>query len=224
MSTPARTRIKFCGLRDAAGVAAAAAAGADMVGFVIAPGGPRSLTLNAACTLVRAVPEPIDAVLVVRNQPEILGVLPGGVFAQLHGDETEADCAVAAAATGRPVIRAIGWDPDAGAAEALARFDACPHVGMLLLDAARPGSGEPIEPEHRELLATRLRECSTPVAIAGGLTARSVAAIIGQFGPAMVDVSSGIESAPGVKDPGLMRAFAAAVRGADAADAADAAN
>jgi phosphoribosylanthranilate isomerase len=217
MSMPARTRIKFCGLRDAVGVAAAVEAGADMIGFVLAPGGPRSLTMDAARDLLPAVPATVDAVMVVRNQPEILGSLPRGVMAQLHGEETEHDCAIAAAATGRPVIRAIGWDPDAGADEAVDRFDACPHVGMLLIDAARPGSGEPIGAADRLRLMTRLRRCATPVAIAGGLTAGGVAAVIEQLRPAMVDVSSGIESARGVKDPRLMHEFAAAVRAADAA-------
>jgi phosphoribosylanthranilate isomerase len=88
---------------------------------------------------------------------------------------------------------------------------------MLLIDAARPGSGEPIGAADRLRLMTRLRRCATPVAIAGGLTAGGVAAVIEQLRPAMVDVSSGIESARGVKDPRLMHEFAAAVRAADAA-------
>ena len=76
MSMPARTRIKFCGLRDADGLAAAVAAGADMVGFVLAPGGPRSLDPATAVALRAEVPAGVDAVMVVRNQSEILGTLP----------------------------------------------------------------------------------------------------------------------------------------------------
>ncbi|MHC4811028.1 MAG: phosphoribosylanthranilate isomerase [Planctomycetota bacterium] len=210
---PARTRIKFCGLRDADGLAAAVAAGADMVGFVLAPGGPRSLDPATAVALRAEVPAGVDAVMVVRNQSEILGTLPPGVLAQLHGEETEADCAIAAGATGRPVIRAIGWDADAP--ERIRRFDACPHVGLLLIDATRPGSGEPIDAKQHAVLAATVQTCATPVGIAGGLDADNVGAIIRRLAPSLVDVSSGIESSRGVKDPRLMQAFAAAVRAAD---------
>jgi phosphoribosylanthranilate isomerase len=205
---PDRTRLKVCGLRDVASVAAAVAAGADAIGFVVAAGSPREVATDAMPTLLAAVPPGVTAVCVLRDQPDHPSLARPGIIAQLHGDEDEAACAAARAATGRPVIRGVAWDPDA-----IARWDACPDVGVLLVDGPRPGSGERFD--HAALAAMR-PTLGTPIALAGGLDPATVGPAIAAVRPWMVDVSSGVESARGVKDPARIRAFAAAVRAADA--------
>ena len=206
------TRIKFCGLRDAAGIAAAVAAGADAIGFVVAEGSPRTLGTDDVRRLLPLVPPGVAPVCVLRNQRGHPALEIPGVVAQLHGDEDEAACAEARAATGRPIIRAVAWSPDSGAKDVLTRWDACPDVGLLLVDGARPGSGEPLD--HAGL-AGRLASLKTPAGLAGGLDPDTVGAAIDRVRPWMVDVSSGVESSRGVKDPVRMAAFGRAVALAD---------
>lgn len=206
---PQRTRLKVCGLRNAASVTVAVAAGADAVGFVVAEGSPREVSAEQLPGLLAAVPPGVTAVSVLRDQPDHPSLRQPGIIAQLHGDEDETACAAAHAATGRPVIRGVAWDPDA-----MARWDVCPDVGLLLVDGPRPGSGEAFD---HAALAALLPTLRTPIALAGGLDSATVGAAIAAVRPWMVDVSSGVESARGVKDPARIRAFAAAVRRADAA-------
>lgn len=202
-----RTRVKCCGLRTPADVAAVVAAGADAIGFVLAEGSPRTVNLETLERLLEHVPPAVAAVVVLRDQSDLPGVR-AGVVAQLHGDEDEEACREAARRTGRPVIRGFAFDP-----ERIRRWDACPDVGVLLVDAAEPGSGAAFD---HDALAEVMPSLRTPVALAGGLGPENVADAVARVRPFMVDASSGLEARRGVKDPARIAAFAAAVRAADA--------
>ncbi|GAA1079911.1 phosphoribosylanthranilate isomerase [Tsukamurella spumae] len=193
--------VKVCGLRTAETVAAAVAASADAVGFVFAPGSVRLIDAGAAAPLVAAVPEGVETVGVFRGQPidEVLRLAraAGVDTIQLHGDEPD-DHFVRAAAAGFATIRAIS----------AARYTASGHAGSerLLIDATVPGSGAAFDPADLPVPP------DADWLLAGGLRPDNVAELIAAFGPSGVDVSSGVESAPGVKDPARIRAFIAAAR------------
>ncbi|NMD56694.1 MULTISPECIES: phosphoribosylanthranilate isomerase [Tsukamurella] len=193
--------VKVCGLRTVETVDAAVDAGADAVGFVFAPGSVRLIEPAAAAELIARVPERVETVGVFRGQPidEVLRLAraSGVGTIQLHGDEP-GDHFVRAAAAGFRTIRAIS----------AARYTESGHGGdeRLLIDATVPGSGATFDPADLPV---------PPRAdwlLAGGLRPDNVAALIAAFGPSGVDVSSGVESAPGVKDPSLIRRFVAAAR------------
>ncbi|MFJ2749927.1 phosphoribosylanthranilate isomerase [Streptomyces sp. NPDC087297] len=193
--------VKICGLKTAHDVDVAVAAGADAVGFVFAPGSPRTVDAAAARELAARVPEGVLTVGVFRGQSvaqvrrfaEESGVR--GV--QLHGEEGPEDFA-ALRAEGRTLLRAT--------AEHVKR---CGEYGedLLLLDAPDPGSGKPwnwgsadfTAPEGRWLLA-------------GGLNPGNVREAVEATGAWGVDVSSGVERERGVKSPDLIRAFIDAAR------------
>lgn len=193
--------VKVCGLRTPEAVDAAVEAGADAVGFVFAPGSVRLIDPAAASVLLARVPERVETVGVFRGQPidEVLRLAraSGVGTIQLHGDEPD-DHFARAAAAGFRTIRAIS----------AARFTESGHAGQerLLIDATVPGSGATFDPADLPVPP------SVDWLLAGGLRPDNVAALIDAFGPSGVDVSSGVESAPGVKDPALIRAFIAATR------------
>ncbi|MFD7260622.1 phosphoribosylanthranilate isomerase [Streptomyces sp. NPDC059874] len=194
--------IKICGLRTERDVETAVAAGADAVGFVFAPGSPRTVDAATARALAALVPDRVLTVGVFRRQSveevrrftEESGVR--GV--QLHGEEGPEDFA-ALRAEGRTLLRAT--------AEPVKR---CGEYGedLLLLDAPDPGSGKPwnwgaadfTAPEGRWLLA-------------GGLNPGNVREAIEVTRAWGVDVSSGVERERGVKSPELIRAFIESARG-----------
>lgn len=213
-----RTRIKICGLRDGASVDAAVDAGADAVGFVLVPGTPRFVRPEDAYALGAGVGPLVTPVGVVRN----LGVeaycdleercpLP---LMQLHGDEPEE----VVRQCGPGVIKAIRVDPGDDAATlaaVLARWASLEEVDALLVDGPSPGSGAAID---WSVLRAALDEVGPglPLFLAGGLTPDNVGEAVRTVRPFAVDVSSGVESSPGVKDPSRIAAFCAAVREADA--------
>ncbi|MFK0235764.1 phosphoribosylanthranilate isomerase [Streptomyces vinaceus] len=194
--------VKICGLKTGPDVDVAVAAGADAVGFVFAPGSPRTIAADAARELAARVPESVLTVGVFRGQPveEVrrLAEESGVRGVQLHGDEGP-EYYEALRAGGRTLLRAT--------AEHVER---CGEYGedLLLLDAPDPGSGKPwnwgsaqfTAPEGRWLLA-------------GGLTPGNVREAVETTGAWGVDVSSGVERERGVKDPALIRAFVEAARG-----------
>ncbi len=205
--TPARggksTLIKICGIRSAEMAAIAVDAGADAIGLVIdVPGSPRSLTLDEAEAIAASLPRRIMKIAVVRDSdPEIADRWRATWF-QLHGVEDEQT--VARFARTKHVMRGFRFDVDQ-----VLRWDACPDVDILLVDGSTGGTGEAFR--HEQLVAL-MPKITKPVVLAGGLTPDNVADAIATVRPFAVDVSSGVESAPGVKDGDLIRRFCAAVR------------
>lgn len=207
-----RTRVKICGITDEADAALAVAVGADAVGVVLAES-PRRVTLEQAKEALSAVPPLVTRVGVfVDAEPafvaEAVRTLRLGAV-QLHGDEPPEACANAPV----PAIKAFR----VSGPEALAAIGAYRGaVGAVLLDArvpgARGGTGVTFDWEAvRGALPSW-----APVVVAGGLHAENVGTAIRTLRPYAVDVSSGVESAPGVKDPAKVRRFMAAVRAGDA--------
>ncbi|MCE9683106.1 phosphoribosylanthranilate isomerase [Halomonas alkalisoli] len=207
-STQSRTRIKFCGLTREQDVDAAVAAGADALGFVFWPGSSRYVDDARLAALVDRVPAFVTRVgLFVDQSPELIMRVSRYLdLLQFHGDETPAYCA----GFERPWIKALrmrdGLDLHAAAA-------AYSGAQALLLDAYRPGvPGGTGETFDWSRIPASLAK---PVILAGGLTPANVAQAIVSVRPFAVDVSGGVEAARGCKDPELLKAFAAAVHGAD---------
>lgn len=208
-----RTRIKVCGIRDLDAALAAAEAGADAIGFVFVRGTSRYLPPDEAFEIMSCLPPMVGTVAVLRDAMldeflEIEQQCPTA-WTQLHGNEPEAlvrDC-------GPGVIRAIRFRADTIGRE-LTRWDAVEEVDAMLVDGSAGGTGEAFD---WHALAPHMRAVSKPVIIAGGLTAQNVGEAIGACRPYAVDVSSGVESSPGVKDHAKIAAFCEAVRRADGA-------
>lgn len=207
------TAIKFCGLTRAEDVLLACALGVDYLGLVLAPDSPRRLDLDQAgalAMLARAQPAAPAIVVLLRNAPDDLVAAAVAAVApdllQFHGDEDEAACRSA----GRPYWKALGVG---NVADLDALVAGWPSAQALLLDGHAPGAsgGAGIALDW-----SRWPRSERPLVLAGGLAPGNVAAAIALARPWAVDVSSGIEAAPGHKDARLMRTFVAAVRAADA--------
>lgn len=203
-----RVRVKICGINSAAALAASAAA--DFVGFVFYAPSPRAVTVAEAAAISAAHPGgPRRVGLFVDADDALLAeAAPLLDMIQLHGTETPARVAEVRARFGRPVMKAIGIGSQADLA-GLTRFKA---ADLLLLDAkpeALPG-GNAHSFDWSLLAGARLPPLWM---LAGGLTPLNVAEAIAATGAPAVDVSSGVESARGVKDAGLIAAFIAAARG-----------
>jgi phosphoribosylanthranilate isomerase len=209
-------KVKICGLRTVADVMAAADAGASYVGFVFFPKSPRNVTIDEAAALAIEVPMGVAKVaLVVNADDAFLDALTAKVpldMLQLHGSETPARVAEVKARYSLPVMKAIGISTAAD----LEKIDTYAAVAdQLLIDAKPPkdanlpgGNGNAFD---WQLLAGR-KYWIKPWMLAGGLTMDNVASAIATTGATQVDLSSGVESAPGVKDPALIHAFIAAAR------------
>ncbi|GGS76221.1 N-(5'-phosphoribosyl)anthranilate isomerase [Planobispora rosea] len=193
--------MKICGLREPEHVAAAVEAGADAIGFVLTRSS-RRVTPERARELAAAVPPHVLTVAVFAGEAPAqvrAATLASGVRAvQLHGDHPHGDF-TALRDLGVTLVRA-------GAAEVDPRCGAFDE-DLLIIDAPRPGSGEPWD-----WAAVRGRPSGRWM-LAGGLAPSNVAEAIAAARPWGVDVSSGVESAPGIKDAGLIRDFVAAARG-----------
>lgn len=194
--------IKICGLRTARDVDTAVDAGADAVGFVFAPGSPRTVDAAAARELAARVPAGVLTVGVFRGQSvEEVGRLTresGVRSVQLHGDEGP-EYYEELRAEGRTLIRAT-----AAAVAAAGEYG----EDLLLIDAPDPGSGKPWNWGSAEFTAPEGRWL-----LAGGLTPGTVREALVTTGAWGVDVSSGVERERGVKSPELIRAFIEAARG-----------
>jgi phosphoribosylanthranilate isomerase len=209
--------MKFCGLTRPEDVPAAVAAGAAYMGLVFFAKSPRYVTPETARDLAMlAPPGLVKVALTVDADDAMLDALLDTVpidMLQLHGAENPERVAAVRARTGLPVMKAIGI----AGAEDLAQIDAYSGVADQLLidakppkDATLPG-GNGLSFDWR-LLAGR-KYWTKPWMLAGGLTPDNVAEAVRLTGAKQVDVSSGIESAPGVKDAARMRAFAGALAG-----------
>jgi phosphoribosylanthranilate isomerase len=209
-------RVKICGLRTDADLAAAASAGASYVGFVFYPKSPRNVSFREAAALAVDVPMGVAKVaLVVNADDAFLDGLTAAVpldMLQLHGSETPTRVAEVKARYGLPVMKAVGIAD----ASDLAQIDAYAAVAdQLLIDAKPPknadlpgGNGLAFD---WTLLAGR-KYWTVPWMLAGGLTADNVAEAVRLTGATQVDVSSGVEGLVGVKDAGLISAFLAAAQ------------
>ncbi|MDZ4136652.1 MAG: phosphoribosylanthranilate isomerase [Paracoccaceae bacterium] len=209
-------RVKICGLRHAADVAAVVSAGAAYAGFVFFAKSPRHLTIEQARGLALLAPAGLAKVaLTVNADDAALDAIMDGVpldMLQLHGSETPERVAEVRARYGLPVMKAIGV-ADEGDLAALMDYSLV--ADQLLIDAkppkdaALPG-GNGLSFDWRLLVG---RKWLTPWMLAGGLTPENVAEAIRLTGARQVDVSSGVESAPGVKDASRIVAFVAAATG-----------
>ena len=208
-----RTRIKICGLTREADVDAAAGAGADAVGFVFYDRSPRAVTPQRAQVLAQRLPPFVVPVCLFVNAADdllddVLQRIPNAVL-QFHGDESPDRCQ----SLGRPYLRAARMAPGV----ALLDFAAShPRAAGILLDAPVEGYGGGGKVFDWSLIPANV---PCPVVLSGGLNPANVVRVR----PWAVDVSSGVESAKGIKDDALMRQFCEAVREADAriADATD---
>jgi phosphoribosylanthranilate isomerase len=208
----ARVRVKICGLTSRENALEAIRLGADALGFNLYPGSKRYLALDREAEWIRSLPPFVTrvAVLVNASPDEALRVAahPSIDIVQFHGDEDEGYCEKFARA-GRPFIKALRLR-DAASIASAAHFS----TGNLLLDAdaggAFGGTGTLIDlglaaecvRRHPELRFT----------LAGGLKPENVANAVRMVRPYAVDVASGVESAPGIKETEKMKAFIAAVK------------
>ncbi len=208
--------VKICGLKTPAALEAALAGGADYVGLVFFPPSPRNVTPETATALaakargrariVALTVDPDDALLdaiVAAAAPDLI---------QLHGDETPERVAEIRGRWGRRIIKAVPVET-AGDVQEARRYQAV--ADLVLFDARAPatstrpgGNGAPFD--WRSLLGL---EDGLPFVLSGGLTPDNVADAIRLTGAAVVDVSSGVESRPGEKDPDLIRRFLRAAKG-----------
>jgi phosphoribosylanthranilate isomerase len=200
-----RVRVKICGVTTPEAVAAVVEAGADALGFVLAAS-PRQLTIDAAGRLCGLVPPFVSRVVVLRH-PGAAAVRD--LIAALRPDLVQAEPGPgidAARAAGVGVIQVLH---DAPGIEDRLSDDRLPGgPGVLLLEAAgRGGRGVAPDWDRAAVIARR-----APLVLAGGLTPENVGAAIRTVRPYAVDVSSGVESAPGRKDPERIARFLAAVR------------
>lgn len=208
-------RVKICGLTTVQAVADAVRAGADYVGFVFFPPSPRNVALDQAAILASNVPAGVTKVaLTVDADNAALDALVGQVaidMLQLHGHEPPARVAEIRARYGIAVMKAVGL-ADRADLEILDSY--LPVSDQILVDA-KPPKDAPLPGGNGLSFDWRLlqgRHWPCPWMLAGGLTPANVAEAIQLTGAAQVDVSSGVERAPGEKDVALMSAFIQAAK------------
>jgi phosphoribosylanthranilate isomerase len=206
-------RVKICGLHSAADMAAVVAAGAAYAGFVFFPKSPRHLTIDQARHLAHAAPPGLAKVaLVVDADDATLDAITAAVpldMLQLHGHESPARVAEIRARYGLPIMKAVGVADETDLA-ALTEYSL--SADQILIDA-KPPKGADLPGGNGLAFDWRLlvgRKWLRPWMLAGGLTPENVAEAIRLTGARQVDVSSGVESAPGVKDPARIAAFVGA--------------
>ncbi len=208
-------RVKICGLRTEADVAAVAASGAAYMGLVFFPKSPRNLTIAEARVLALAAPVGLAKVALTVNADDalldaIIEAMPLDML-QLHGSESPDRVAEVRARYGLPVMKAVGVADEGDLA---AVFDYSLVADQILVDAKPPKNsvlpgGNGLSFDWR-LVAQR--RWLRPWMLAGGLKPENVAEAIRLTNARQVDVSSGVESAPGVKDAARIAAFVAAAR------------
>jgi phosphoribosylanthranilate isomerase len=204
-----RTRIKVCGITSVEQALAAAEAGADAIGLMFAPKSPRRIDIETAIEIIEVLPPFVTPVGVFQlrtgNEPELAEWWEE--WCQLHGGEDES--LIEHVAEEHRIIRGFHFD-----AAHVRRWEHCTDIEALLIDGSAGGKGEAFD---HTALASMMDEITRPVILAGGLTPQNVGEAIRAVRPYGVDVSSGVESSPGVKEPDLIRHFCDAVREADAA-------
>jgi len=205
--------VKICGFRDGGNLAAIAALGVDAVGLNFWPGSKRHVDPATARAWLPDLPDATSriGVFVDPAEEEVARLFDDGIIhaAQLHGSEPPALVA-ALMARGIPVIRAFGLRAESDFVTAAAT-----GTPYLLADAFAPGEyGGTGRTVDWDLVAAAWQSAapSARLILSGGLTPENVAQAVAHVRPAMVDCASGVESAPGIKDPARVAAFLAAVR------------
>jgi phosphoribosylanthranilate isomerase len=205
-----RTRIKICGITRSADAQAAVQAGADAIGLIFYPKSARAVDIDVAAEISSDLPALVGVVAVFVNSDsrDIEKVLSKVAISliQFHGNESAKDCE----RFGVPYIKAVSMEEDVDPQEIA---EAHPNARALLLDSHHKtkygGTGEPFRWE-------RTRECRTkPVILAGGLAPTNVSEAIIVTRAYGIDVSTGVEITPGIKDPQKIRDLIAVVRGCD---------
>jgi phosphoribosylanthranilate isomerase len=203
-----RTRIKICGLTRSEDVQFAVSCGVDAIGFVFAPSS-RRISAKVAARLAGEVPTGVLRVGLFLDQDpaeieRVLAEVPLDLL-QFHGRETERQCN----SFSMPWLKAVAMENDDSVERAERNY---PGATGLLLDSHRAGqrggSGQVFD-------WSLVRPAAKPLWLAGGLEASNVAEAIRMVRPYALDVSSGVESAPGIKDAGKISAFIEAARAAD---------
>jgi phosphoribosylanthranilate isomerase len=200
----ASVRVKICGITRPADAVSAEAAGADAIGLLFAPESPRFVSRDAARDVCEAVGPMLVRVGVFRDAPleqvlDLAAELRLGAV-QLHGSENAEY--VRRVRSQVPVIRAVSFTPGIAAADLHSA-----EAEAVLLDGLRPGSGSAFDWAAAAHLRSQPR-----LILAGGLHAGNVAAGVRALEPYGVDVSTGVESSPGIKDGRLIASFIAAAR------------
>ena len=203
-----RTKVKICGITRLPDALAAVEAGADALGFMFFAGSKRNLAPAAAAQIIRALPPFVAKVGVFVNASAetVRAIIAecGLDTLQFHGEETPEFCRQFAPLK---VVKAFRIQ-NAESLKPLPDY----AVDAWLLDSHVPGLRGGTGEKFNWDLACQARELGRPVILAGGLTPENIADALQQVWPFGVDVSSGVESAPGLKDAGLVRRFVEIVR------------
>jgi phosphoribosylanthranilate isomerase len=206
-----RTRVKICGVTRIEDALLACELGADAIGIVMTPSSPRGVSIECARAIRDALPAFVATVVLTHDLPAeqvrtvVDAVQPDRV--QFHGSEDAAFCE----GFGVRYIKAVGMDGDVDVRATAARH---PNAVGFVLDGHPPGQQGG---RGKTFDWSRIpRDLTRPILLAGGLNPANVGDAIRTVRPWAVDLASGVESAPGIKDAGKLRAFFAAVRAADA--------
>lgn len=202
------TRVKICGITNSEDAQAAIEAGADALGFILYEPSPRNVNLNYIWPWVSALPPFVQRVLVTVNRsPEELTELqqkfPFDVW-QLHGDEPPELCSLLYPSRTIKALRLDEYVPPQ-------KFSNYP-VDAFLLDTPSPEFGGTGKTFDWAIAAEFTDKCERPVILSGGLTPENVREAVFQVQPYAVDVSSGVEYRPGIKDHAKLRDFIQAVK------------
>jgi phosphoribosylanthranilate isomerase len=217
------TRVKICGIKTETALDAALEAGADYVGLVFFASSPRNVDLATARSLSRRAHERSRAAVVallVDPDDDLLGKVTGEVepdLIQLHGRETPERVRAIRAKFGRPIMKAVSVATRADVSAASSYLDAGAAADIILFDAKPPPDPAALPGGNGLMFDWHILDAvpeGQPFALAGGLDPDNVAAAIRLTGAGIVDVSSGVESAPGIKDRALIRRFIRAAKGA----------
>ena len=205
-----RTRVKICGFTKAEDAVAAAYFGVDAIGLVFYPPSPRNVSIEQAINIVEALPAFVSvvALFVDEEESKIRDVLSKISIdcIQFHGNETAKTCRV----YNKPYMKAIRMKEGMDVANIATQYD---DASALLLDAYHPGikggSGSQFD---WDLIPDN---CSLPVILAGGLQVNNARQAVQKVKPYALDVSSGVESAKGIKDVAKMAAFIQEIKEGD---------
>jgi phosphoribosylanthranilate isomerase len=204
-----RTRVKICGITRPEDALVAADLGADAIGLVFYPKSPRYVEASLAEEIISVIPPFMTTVALFLDArqdfiQQVLNTVPVDLL-QFHGDECPADCGT----FGRPYIKAIGMK---GGVNAQAYADTYPDAQGFLLDSHAVGEAGGTGQRFDWASVPKL---SKPVILAGGLRPENAAEAVNLARPYALDISSGVESSPGLKDKDMMQEFISEVKKAD---------